>query len=122
MANAFTSFEHRPLASLMKPVGALPSAVVQTHNALFQTWFPLERLDIPPRIKPEIAAIADKVSQEMLAEFSESAVLQILEGLTAPQNLPFYGCLKTSKIPRFRRFSLHQVDTELFLPKPASPS
>jgi len=66
----------------MKPVSALPAAVVQTHNALFQTWFPLDRLDIPPRIKPEIAAIADKVSQEMLAEFSESAVLQILEGLT----------------------------------------
>ena len=88
----------------MKTVSALPPAVVQTHNALFKTWFPLDRLDIPPRIKPEIGAIADKVSQGMLAEFSESAVLQILEGLTAPQNLPFYGCLKTSKDAAIQAF------------------
>ena len=88
----------------MKPVSALPPAIVQTHNALFKTWFPLDRLDIPARVKPEISAIAKKVSEEMLTEFSESAVLQILGVLTSPQSLPFYGCLKNSKDPAIQMF------------------
>ncbi len=88
----------------MKPVSALPPAIVQTHNALFKTWFPLDRLDIPARVKPEISAIAKKVSEEMLTEFSESAVLQILGVLTNPQSLPFYGCLKNSSDPAIQMF------------------
>ena len=66
----------------------LPPAVVATHNALFHLWLPLDRLAIPPQIKPDIAAMAAKVSAAMLGEFSQSPVLQVLEGLTVPQNLP----------------------------------
>lgn len=77
----------------------LPPAVVATHNALFDLWLPLDRLSIPPQIKPDIAAMAAKVSAAMLAAFSQSPVLQILEGLTLPQNLPFYEYLKGSKNP-----------------------
>jgi hypothetical protein len=78
---------------------------VKTHAALFDTWFSLEELPIPPSIKPDIAAIAAKVSKAMLEGFSQSpGILELLAGMTYPTNLPFYGCLKNSDNPAVRSF------------------
>jgi hypothetical protein len=80
-------------------------AIVNTHNALFDTWFPLEDLPIPPSIKPDVAAIAANVSKTMLEEFSQSpAILALLGGMTYPTKLPFYTCLKNSGNPAVRSF------------------
>ena len=74
--------------------------IVKTHQALFDTWFPLEDLPIPPAIKPEIASIAEAVSKGMLQAFSQSpAISGLLAGLTDPTKLPFYDCLEQSTNP-----------------------
>jgi hypothetical protein len=64
--------------------------VGKTHAALFDTWFPLDELPIAPAIKPDIARIAAEVSTAMLAAFSQSSFLEILEGMTVPNTLPSY--------------------------------
>jgi hypothetical protein len=80
-------------------------AIVKTHAALFDTWFPLDDLPIPPSIKPNIAAIAAQVSKAMLEGFSQSpGILALLGGMTYPNYLPFYDCLKTSEDPAVRSF------------------
>lgn len=80
-------------------------AIAKTHEALFDTWFPLEDLPIPAAIKPDIAAIAGKVSQTMLEEFSQSpGISGLLGGMTDPSQLPFYSCLKPSTNPAVRSF------------------
>ncbi|HKE26464.1 MAG TPA: GMC oxidoreductase [Bryobacteraceae bacterium] len=80
-------------------------AIENTHAALFDTWFPLEDLPIPPSIKPDIAALAIQVSQNMLKDFSQSAgILELLGGMTDPTRLPFYECLKDSKNPAVQSF------------------
>jgi hypothetical protein len=73
--------------------------VAKTHAALFGTWFPLDELPIAPAIKPDIAGIAAEVSTAMLAAFSQSSFLEILEGMTMPNTLPFYECLVRSTNP-----------------------
>ena len=65
-----------------------------THAALFEMWFPLAELSIPPSVKPEIAAIATQVSAGMLAAFTASpGLLGILTQMSYPSQLPFYQCL-----------------------------
>ena len=79
---------------------SIDPGIVKTHEALFDTWFPLEDLPIPPAIKPEIASIAGAVSKGMLQAFSQSpGIFGLLAGLTDPTKLPFYACLKQSTNP-----------------------
>jgi hypothetical protein len=83
-----------------QPKGAastIDPALAKTHQALFDTWFPLDDLPIPASIKPDIALIAAGVSKAMLEGFSNSVgISKLLGGLTYPANLPFYSCLKQS--------------------------
>ena len=82
---------------------AIDPSIAKTHTALFDTWFPLEDLPIPPAIKPDIASIAATVGQGMLDGFSQSpAILELLAGMTYPTALPFYSCLKESANPAVR--------------------
>lgn len=78
----------------MDPLPVIPAAVAQTHALLFELWFPLQQLPIPLHIRPDIEEIAGQVSSAMLASFDQSAFLTVLEGMTAPSNLPFCDCLK----------------------------
>lgn len=73
-----------------------------THNALFYTWFPTDRLNIPPQILPDITAIAEQVRTAMAAN---SAVQKIVAAMTNPQVLPFYACLKNSTDPAVQKFA-----------------
>jgi GMC oxidoreductase len=74
-----------------------PQLIAKTHNAVFDTWFPLDELPILPSVKPEIAAIATQVSAGMLQAFSGSSLMAILTGMTYPKSLPFYTCLAQSQ-------------------------
>jgi len=74
----------------------VPPAIAKTHALLFDLWFPVQQLQIPPQILPEIEEIAGTVRNGMLASFADSSFMQVLAGLTAPENLPFYECLKQS--------------------------
>jgi hypothetical protein len=82
-------------------MAAAPTAdaqlVAKTHAAMFDTWLPLDELPLPPSVKPEIAAIAAKVSAGMLKAFEASPMMAILTGMTYPTLLPFYTCLAESK-------------------------
>jgi hypothetical protein len=48
----------------------VPAAVAQTHALLFEVWFPLQQLPIPPHIRPDIEEIAGQVSSAMLASLT----------------------------------------------------
>ena len=82
----------------------VPPAIAKTHALLFELWFPLQQLPIPPQIQAEIEGIAEVVSAAMLSSFAGSSFLSVLEGLTAPENLPFYDCLKQSSNPAVQTF------------------
>jgi hypothetical protein len=88
----------------MMPV--VPPAIAKTHALLFDLWFPVQQLPIPPQIRPEIEQIAIGVSNAMLSSFAQSPFLGVLEGLTAPapETLPFYDCLKQSSNPAVQAF------------------
>src|SRR6266404_4007761 len=75
-----------------------PQLIAKTHNAIFDTWFPLDELPILPSVKPEIAAIATQVSAGMLQAFSGSCLMMgVLTGMTNAKSLPFYTCLAQSQ-------------------------
>ena len=76
-------------------------SIARTHDALFDTWFPLEELPIPANVKPDIAAIAQKVRAGLLEMLLQSP---LLAAMTYPEKLPFYGCLKQSTNPAVRSF------------------
>jgi GMC oxidoreductase len=88
----------------MASVSSIDPAINKTHDALFYTWFPLDRLDIPVRIRPDITAIAKRVKEEMLVEFNQSGAVRLLEYMTVPATLPFYDQIKTSKNPAIQKF------------------
>jgi choline dehydrogenase-like flavoprotein len=79
---------------------------VKTHQALFDTWFPVETLPIPLAIRPDISQIATQVSGAMLTALSDPNSLfgKILYALTYPQYLPFYDCLSKSTNPAVQTF------------------
>ena len=81
-----------------------PQLIAKTHAAIFDMWFPLDELPMPPPVKPEIAAIAAEVSAGMLRAFSGSALMEILTGMTHPASLPFYACLAQSRNPAVLAF------------------
>lgn len=74
-----------------------PAQIEKTHAALFAMWFPLEEFPLPPDVKAEIAAIAAKVSADMLTAFTNTpTLLAILVGMTDPTKLPFYKLIENS--------------------------
>lgn len=88
----------------MEQLPVIAPPVAQTHAVLFDLWFPLQRLPIPPQIRPEIEAIAAAVSAGMLKSFAQSQFYGILEGMTAPSGLPFFACLKESQNAAVQKF------------------
>src|SRR6202041_585664 len=92
-----------PPAALFTWTG--PKASLQaTHEALFQFWFPLKKLNIPPALKAEVTLIAQQVDAGMFADFQTSSLLALLEGMTKPTLLPFYSSLAASSYPAVRAF------------------
>ena len=81
-----------------------PLSLKATHDALFQFWFPLQKLEIPPAEKSQLEKIASGVSAGMYQAFIESSLLSALEGMTDPSLLPFYSSLTTSFDPSVRAF------------------
>jgi hypothetical protein len=57
------------------PIPTIDPHVLATHTALFDLWFPLADLPIPPDAKDELAPIANQVRSDMLQEFAESESL-----------------------------------------------
>jgi hypothetical protein len=64
------------------------ASLLATHNALFEFWFPLSKLKMNPGLRAEVTPIATQVDATMFAEFQESALLPLLEGMTEPKLLP----------------------------------
>ena len=80
------------------------ASLLATHNALFQFWFPLNKLKIKPALKTKVTPIAAQVDAAMFAGFQESALLPLLEGMTKPKLLPFYPELLSASDPAVREF------------------
>ncbi len=88
----------------MNTVKDIDPNIAKTHAVLFDTWFPIEQLPIPPAIAPDIANIAAQVSAGMLQAFSQSGFFPVLIGLTYPTKLPFYTQLQSSQNPAVQAF------------------
>jgi hypothetical protein len=87
------------------PTPTIDPRVLATHIALFDLWFPLADLPIPPDVKVQVAPIADQVRAGMLQEFEESeSLMGLLTGMTDPKLLPFYDCLAGSADPAAKAF------------------
>jgi choline dehydrogenase-like flavoprotein len=78
--------------------------VAKTHEALFELWFPLSELGLPPDVEKSIGEIAAEVSKGMLAGFSQSPLAAVLGGMTQPAALPFYEQLAASSDPAVQAF------------------
>jgi len=76
----------------------------KTHDALFDLWFPLSELGLPPEVKRSIAEISAEVSKGMLAAFEQSPLAAVLDGMTRPEALPFYEQLAASSDPAVQAF------------------
>lgn len=75
-----------------------------THNALFDVWFPLDKLPMNPTQKEKLKPVASAVCDGMYKALSGSALGNLLLGLTFPSELPFYAALKASKDPAIVAF------------------
>jgi hypothetical protein len=93
----------RARAALLTWTGTQAS-LQATHEALFQFWFPLKKLNIPPALKAEVTLIAQQVDAAMFTDFQTSSLLALLEGMTQPTLLPFYSSLAASSDPAVRAF------------------
>lgn len=107
----FTAFAAAMAAARLSSARAqTPSAdigaegVAKTHEALFDLWFPLSELDLPPEVNQSIAEIAAEVSKGMLAAFTQSPLAAVLAGMTQPAALPFYEQLTASSDPAVQAF------------------
>src|SRR5829696_4976144 len=78
--------------------------VAKTHEALFDLWFPLSELGLPPEVEKSIAEISAEVSKGMLAAFDQSPLAAVLGGMTQPAALPFYEQLAASSDPAVEAF------------------
>ena len=76
----------------------------KTHDALFDLWFPLSELGLPPEVKRSIAEISAEVCKGMLAAFEQSPLAAVLDGMTRPEALPFYEQLAASSDPAVQAF------------------
>lgn len=93
----FSAFAAAMGAAQMRSAGAqTPSSdvseegVMNTHDALFELWFPLAELGLPPEVVDPIAEIAVEVSKGMAAALEQSPLAPVLAGMTHPTALPFY--------------------------------
>lgn len=75
-----------------------------THEALFNLWFPLSELGLPPEVEQSIGEISAEVSKGMLAAFDQSPLAAVLAGMTQPAALPFYEQLTASSDPAVEAF------------------
>lgn len=82
------------------------NSVYKTFDVLYQLWFPVLELPIPPLARPDITAISTQVEAGFWASVSSgpNQLLTIFQGLTYPQNLPFYAALKSSNNPTIQKF------------------
>lgn len=78
--------------------------VEKTHEALFNLWFPLSELGLPPEVEQSVAEISDEVSKGMLAAFDQSPLAAVLDGMTQPAALPFYEQLTAASDPAVKAF------------------
>ncbi len=78
--------------------------VEKTHEALFDLWFPLSELGLPPEVEQSIGEISTEVSKGLLAAFDQSPLAAVLEGMTQPAALPFYEQLTASSDPAVEAF------------------
>ena len=98
------------VAELTSARAQTPSAAIsaenveKTHEALFDFWFPLSELGLPPEVEQSVAEISDEVSKGMLASFEQSPLAAVLEGMTQPAALPFYEQLTASSDPAVKAF------------------
>jgi choline dehydrogenase-like flavoprotein len=98
------------MAGLSSARAQTPSAdisadgVAKTHEALFDLWFPLSELGLPPEVEQTIAGISAEVSKGMLAAFVQSPLAAVLEGMTQPAALPFHEQLAASSDPAVEAF------------------
>ncbi|MGB3329475.1 MAG: GMC family oxidoreductase N-terminal domain-containing protein [Thermomicrobiales bacterium] len=86
------------------PAAVGAADVEKTHTALFDLWFPLPELGLPPDVEPTIAGIAAEVSKGMFAAFSQSPLAAVLAGMTQPAALPFAPQLEASSDPAVKAF------------------
>lgn len=84
--------------------GVSADDVARTHAALFDLWFPLSELGLPPEVEQPIAEIADEVSKDMLAALEQSPLATVLAGMTQPAALPFYEQMAASSDPAVEAF------------------
>ncbi len=92
-------------AHAQTPTAAIEAADVgKTHEALFNLWFPLSDLGLPPDVEQSIGEIAAEVSKGMLAGFEQSELADVLAGMTQPAALPFYEQLSASSDPAVQAF------------------
>ncbi len=78
--------------------------VEKTHEALFNLWFPLSDLGLPPEVEQSVAEISAEVSKGTLAAFQQSPLAALLDGMTRPAALPFYEQLTASSDPAVKAF------------------
>ena len=94
-----------PSASAQTPAASTSAeAVEKTHEALFNLWFPLSELGLPPEVEQSIAKISVEVSKGMLAALVTSPLAAVLGGMTQPAALPFYEQLSASSDPAVKAF------------------
>ena len=82
------------------------NSVYATFDVLYTLWFPFSELPIAPLAQPDIEAISKQVQAGFWAAVSAGSnpLLSIFQGLTYPQNLPFYAALKSSTDPAIQKF------------------
>jgi choline dehydrogenase-like flavoprotein len=80
--------------------------VMKTFGVLYDLWFPIDQLPIPPQVLGDIK----KISQTVAGAFwtgllaSENTFLGLLTMMTYPTKLPFYRSLEISKDPLVKKF------------------
>jgi hypothetical protein len=88
------------------PAGTAIDGANLTFNVLFDMWFPISQLPIPPQVLGDITAIAQGVQAGFWKELSTrpNALMGLLTLLTNPKDLSFYDQLKASTNPAIKRF------------------
>src|SRR4051812_22817396 len=94
------AFENKPAATATDI-----NSVNRTFTVLYDLWFPLNQLPIPPHVLADIEAISQQVQAGFWKQVSgsENPLLDLLTLLTYPTRLPFYSILKDSTDPAIAR-------------------
>ncbi|MDF2189166.1 GMC oxidoreductase [Paraflavitalea sp. CAU 1676] len=82
------------------------SAVQATYAVLYDVWFPISALPIPPNALASITTISQQVQNGFWAYINAKnpAFLALLTALANPTQLPFYPALKQSNNAAIQRF------------------